>query len=242
MYFIALNFLFIVSSICYAQSPLIQKNRALDQDVKLCVNDGGVEVCPIEIDGATGKFKGTDGDASATNSGLVSTGAQAFSGDKNFINGVTIGTDNNASAPLNIRTGNSSVLIRQGSAAFWKASKVLDSGSSAKTIEIGRITGTPTSSSTLMIHARITSASVGSTGGGSVRDYFWNLRETTYITPTNTVAYTDGFSGSVAVTGTDWTSSGIAKFVTAANTVYFIEVTVADRQALLDIHTEFGGE
>lgn len=60
--------------IATAQTTKTLSNRALDQDLKICVNDGGVEKCPVEIDGATGKFKGVDGLADASNPGLYNPG------------------------------------------------------------------------------------------------------------------------------------------------------------------------
>ena len=70
MKFITILFL-LLPIIATAQTTKTISNRALDQDLKVCVNDGGVEKCPVEIDGATGKFKGVDGLATATSPGLV---------------------------------------------------------------------------------------------------------------------------------------------------------------------------
>lgn len=68
----------------YSQTPLIRSNFAINQDHLICVNDGGTVKCPLEIDGITGKFKGTEGLASATDIGFVGTGTQTFGGDKTF--------------------------------------------------------------------------------------------------------------------------------------------------------------
>jgi len=66
-YLISLAILF-SSSIAIGQTSKTLPNRALDQDLKLCVNDGGVEKCPIVIDGPTGNLEAkgvTDGSAAA---------------------------------------------------------------------------------------------------------------------------------------------------------------------------------
>lgn len=47
----------ITSSLAWGQAAKTIPNRGLDQDLKLCVNDGGVEKCGLEIDGATGAAK-----------------------------------------------------------------------------------------------------------------------------------------------------------------------------------------
>lgn len=41
------------SPFAFGQSDLFLRSRGLDTDLQLCVNDGGVEGCPIVIDGAT---------------------------------------------------------------------------------------------------------------------------------------------------------------------------------------------
>ena len=51
---------FLFSSIAIAQATLKKSNRALDQDFSLCVNDGGVEKCPLNIDGDTSEVNMTD--------------------------------------------------------------------------------------------------------------------------------------------------------------------------------------
>lgn len=80
--------MFTGATLSLAQTSKTLKNRALDQDLKLCVNDGGVEKCPVEIDGATGKFKGTDGLADDSNPGMVpSYDEQTIALDGNFSTG-----------------------------------------------------------------------------------------------------------------------------------------------------------